>query len=89
VARQAGHAPEDCLRTYANTFEEFDPADRMPAAEAVRRARERALGPNVRSLYAFTPKAEAPEPEFWLYDWKPTAGLEPATSSLRERCSTN
>ena len=62
VARQAGHAPEECLRTYAHTFEEFDPADRVPAAEAIRRAREEVLGPNVRSLYAHTPKAEAPEP---------------------------
>ena len=64
VARQAGHAPEECLRTYAHTFEEFDPADRVPAAEAIRRAREEVLGPNVRSLYARTPKAEAPEPKF-------------------------
>ena len=30
VARQAGHSPEECLRTYAHTFEEFDPADRTP-----------------------------------------------------------
>ena len=62
VARQAGHAPEECLRTYAHTFEEFDPADRVPAAEAIRRAREEVLGPNVRSLYARTSKAEVPEP---------------------------
>jgi uncharacterized membrane protein (UPF0127 family) len=62
VARQAGHAPEECLRTYAHTFEEFDPADRVPAAEAIRRAREEVLGPNVRSLYARTSKAKVPEP---------------------------
>jgi hypothetical protein len=46
----------------AHTFEEFDPADRVPAAEAIRRAREEVLGPNVRSLYARTSKAEVPEP---------------------------
>jgi hypothetical protein len=34
VARQAGHSLEACLRTYAHTFEEFDPPDRQPA-EAV------------------------------------------------------
>ena len=31
VARQAGHSPEECLRTYAHTFEEFDrPSARQP-----------------------------------------------------------
>ena len=39
VARQAGHAPEECLRTYAHVFEEFDPAERLPAKEAIRAAR--------------------------------------------------
>jgi hypothetical protein len=37
------------------------------AAEAIRRAREEVLGPNVRSLYARTFKAEVPERD-WLYD---------------------
>ena len=39
VARQAGHSPEECLRTYAHVFEEFDPVERMPAEEAIRAAR--------------------------------------------------
>ena len=39
VARQAGHSPQECLRTYAHVFEEFDPAERLPAEEAIRAAR--------------------------------------------------
>jgi integrase len=41
VARQAGHSPEECLRTYAHVFEEFDPAERVPAEERIRVARDR------------------------------------------------
>ena len=52
VARQAGHSPEECLRTYAHTFEEFDPAERTPAATVITHARGRRLGSNVRVLYA-------------------------------------
>jgi integrase len=48
VARQAGHSPEECLRTYAHVFEEFDPADRTPAEERIRIARRS----DVRVLYA-------------------------------------
>lgn len=47
VARQAGHSPEECLRTYAHVFEEFDPAERLPAEEAIRAARTR-LVPRTR-----------------------------------------
>jgi hypothetical protein len=36
VARQARHSPEECLRTYAHTFEEFDPADRHACADETR-----------------------------------------------------
>ena len=39
VARQAGHSPEEALRTYAHVFEEFDPAERTPAEDAIRAAR--------------------------------------------------
>jgi integrase len=39
VARQAGHSPEECLRTYAHVFEEFDPSERVPAEAAIRAAR--------------------------------------------------
>jgi hypothetical protein len=48
VARQAGHSPEECLRTYAHVFEEFDPADRTPAEDRIRTARRS----DVRVLYA-------------------------------------
>ncbi len=40
VARQAGHSPKIALDTYAHVFEEFDPAERVDAAERIRRARE-------------------------------------------------
>lgn len=80
VARQAGHGPEECLRTYAHTFEEFDPAERVPAAAAIRRAREEILGPNVRILYARSSKAEAPEPGFGsMAGIMARAGIELAT----------
>jgi len=62
VARQAGHSPEECLRTYAHTFEEFDPAERMPAETAIAQAREQRLGPNVRVLYARAAGATREEP---------------------------
>jgi integrase len=40
VARRAGHAPKMALDTYAHVFEEFDPAERVNAADRVRKARE-------------------------------------------------
>jgi integrase len=40
VAKQLGHAPATCLRYYARVFDEFDPADRRPAEEIIRDARE-------------------------------------------------
>ena len=49
VARQAGHSPEECLRTYAHTFEEFDAADRQPAEAVISAAR----GANAVLMYAF------------------------------------
>lgn len=39
VARQAGHSPEVCLRTYAHLFDEFDPTERIAAEDAIRAAR--------------------------------------------------
>lgn len=39
VARQAGHSPEECLKTYAHVFEEFDPAERRAAADVIGVAR--------------------------------------------------
>ena len=40
VARQAGHSPKMALDTYAHVFEEFDPTQRVDAAERIRKARE-------------------------------------------------
>src|SRR3954454_8748132 len=40
VARQAGHSPNMALETYAHVFDEFDPSERVTAAERIRRARE-------------------------------------------------
>ncbi|MEA2275769.1 MAG: hypothetical protein QOC78_729 [Solirubrobacteraceae bacterium] len=40
VARQAGHSPKMALDTYAHVFEEFDPAERINAADRIRSARE-------------------------------------------------
>lgn len=39
IARILGHAPTMCLNTYAGVFEEYQPADRKPADEAIRQAR--------------------------------------------------
>jgi len=40
VARQAGHSPKMALDTYAHVFEEFDPAERVNAADRIRKARD-------------------------------------------------
>jgi integrase len=40
VARQAGHSPKMALDTYAHVFEEFDPIERVDAANRIRKARE-------------------------------------------------
>ena len=40
VARQAGHSPTVALDTYAHVFEEFDPEERVNAADRIRAARE-------------------------------------------------
>ena len=49
VARQAGHSPQTCLRTYAHLFDDFDPAERRPAEDVIREARAQA---DVREKYA-------------------------------------
>jgi hypothetical protein len=40
VARQAGHSPKMALDAYAHVFEEFDPAERLNAADRIRKARD-------------------------------------------------
>ncbi len=42
VARQVGHSPAICLRDYAQIFDDMDPADRKPAADVIRAARQAA-----------------------------------------------
>jgi integrase len=49
VARQAGHSPQTCLRTYAHLFDDFDPAERRPAEDVIREARAQL---DVREMYA-------------------------------------
>ena len=43
VARQAGHTPTMTLEVYGHVFDEFDPAERLPAEEQVRRARDKSV----------------------------------------------
>lgn len=45
VARRLGHSAQTCLKHYASVFEEFDPTERVPAGEAVMRARRAASFP--------------------------------------------
>jgi integrase len=40
VARQAGHSPTMTLEVYGHVFDEFNPADRLPAEEQSGHARE-------------------------------------------------
>jgi hypothetical protein len=40
VARQAGHSATVALDTYAHVFEEFDPAERIHAADRIRKVRD-------------------------------------------------
>src|SRR3954454_2202271 len=40
VARQAGHSPTMTLDVYGHVFDEFDPSERIPADEQIRRARD-------------------------------------------------
>ena len=49
VARQAGHSPSMCLRTYAHVFDEFDPAERMAAGDQIQQAREQLVSPMCRA----------------------------------------
>jgi len=86
VARQMGNAPDVMLRTYAHVFEELDPAERLPAADAIRVAREEF---DVRGEYA---DSQSDEPDEWpkaASGLKPTRGFEPRTPSLRVKCSTS
>ena len=86
VARQVGNAPDVTLGTYAHVFEEFDPAARLSAVEAILAAREAF---DVREVYAEAEAVEDGLLESPHESWKPTRGLEPRTPSLRVKCSTS
>ncbi len=45
VARQAGHSPTMALEVYGHLFDEVDPAQRVPAEERIRAAREAGTHP--------------------------------------------
>jgi integrase len=51
VARQLGHSPTMTLEVYAHVFDEFDPAERVPAEEAIRHARDQ-VGSRLASAHA-------------------------------------
>jgi integrase len=44
VAEQMGHSAEECLRTYAHVFKDYDPADRADRETLIRRARTEIFG---------------------------------------------
>ena len=44
VAEQMGHSAEECLRTYAHVFRDYDPADRAGRDALIRRARAEVFG---------------------------------------------
>jgi integrase len=53
VARQAGHSPQTCLRTYAHLFDEYDPTERVSAEGMIRAARSGALSDAAALLQSF------------------------------------
>lgn len=71
VARQAGHSPTMTLDVYGHVFDEFDPANGIPAAEQIRRARETDVSKK-------DPPAETAEPT-----GKPQKTLRAPSSSPR------
>lgn len=50
VADTLGHSRTMCLETYAGVFEEYDPADRKPADQAIREARAKIAAESERSV---------------------------------------
>jgi integrase len=86
VARQLGNAVAVTLDTYAHVFEEFDPALRLSAEDAIRAAREEF---DVREEYAEGESGEDGDTADAAQGLKPTRGFEPRTPSLRVKCSTS
>jgi hypothetical protein len=57
IARRAGHSAATCLEVYAQVFDEFDFAERVPAEDAIRRARETAVSAKCPQLQGETPNS--------------------------------
>ena len=82
VARQVGNSPDVTLTTYAHVFEEFEPAARVTAADAIEAARAEF---DVRGGVRGSGGREATTTGAIPHQcWKPTPGLEPGTPSLRD-----
>jgi len=90
IARQAGHSPAVTLSTYAHLFDEAQGAERRPAEEQIRNARQ-TLRRQRRTHFV-------PEGQLGLFPEEdktpanleePTRGFEPRTPSLRVKCSTS
>ena len=84
LASQLGHSPTMTLNTYGHVIAELRDAPRTSATEAIMRFRGSAPRTPPKRRNA-TPR----EPEDRAEPTKPTAGLEPATPSLRVKCSTS
>ena len=84
LASQLGHSSTMTLNTYGQVIAELRDAPRTSATEAIMRFRGGAprMPPKRRNATLLEPEDRA-EPT------KPTAGLEPATPSLRVKCSTS
>jgi hypothetical protein len=82
LASQLGHSPTMTLNTYGHVMRELREAPRFSATEQIQLARERFRG----SAPKWTPQREnaiSGDPEDRVATPEPTAGLEPATPSLR------
>jgi integrase len=84
LASQLGHSPTMTLNTYGHVMRELREAPKTSATEAIyaARARDPKRPPE-------TTRAISGEPEDRGAAGEPTAGLEPATPSLRVKCSTS
>jgi hypothetical protein len=83
VADQAGHSVATLAKHYAGVLEELEDTARMPAADAIRQARQSAKSTRfvrTRGTDESAPPAESP-----TTTGMDDAGLEPATSALSRR----
>jgi integrase len=84
LASQLGHSPTMTLNAYGHVIAELREAPKRSAADQINlaRARDPKTPPQARNATSREPDDRAEEGE-------PTAGLEPATPSLRVKCSTS